>query len=67
MAGDGVIVPRATSPNEQQIAIRVPNAWVKRASALVSQVAQPGMNVTRTDVFRVAIARGLEAMEAERK
>jgi hypothetical protein len=59
-------MPREPSENTIQIAIRVPKDWPDRAKALKSWIARPGVAVTRADVFRVALARGLEILEAER-
>ena len=47
-----------------QIALRVPADWIARTDRLTSLLSQPGMEATRTDVFRSAIARGLSDLEA---
>jgi hypothetical protein len=59
-------MPRPKTDNDQQIAIRVPKEWLDRAQALVPHLASPGISVTRTDVIRVALLRGLEALEETR-
>ena len=60
-------VPRAPSGNDSAVAIRVPDAWLKRADDLRSFLAsRPGIELTRSDILRAALARGLEALEAER-
>lgn len=50
-----------------QIALRVPSEWLTQADALVEYVVSKarGVRVTRTDVLRMAILRGLESLEQE--
>jgi hypothetical protein len=59
-------VPRKPSENTTQIAIRVPDAWLDRCDVLIPWISRPGINMTRTDIMRAALARGLEALEQER-
>jgi hypothetical protein len=59
-------VPRPPSESTQ-IAIRLLDAWLERAEALVPWIARPGVSATKTDVLRAAIAKGLDALEAERR
>jgi len=58
-------MPRPPSDNSTQVAPRMPAAWIKRADALIPKIARPGINATRTDVMRAALARGLSALEDE--
>jgi len=58
-------VARPPSDNSTQIAIRIPDAWLERADALRPKLGEPGFSVTRTDIVRAALARGLVALEAE--
>ena len=48
-----------------QIAIRVPPEWLDDAERLAMALSRPGLEVTRTEAFRAAMARGLETMLAE--
>ena len=48
-----------------QIGIRVPPEWIDDAERLAAALSRPGLGVTRTEAFRAALARGLEAMLAE--
>jgi hypothetical protein len=48
-----------------QIVLRIPDDWLKRAESLRPHMADVGIAVTRTDVLRVALARGLEAIEVD--
>lgn len=59
-------VPRKPSENDEQIALRLPQEWLTRADALRDVIAKPGVGVTRSDVLRAALARGLQALEEER-
>ncbi len=62
-------VPRPSSGNDSATALRLPDAWLQRAEALRAFLGAklgPGGEVTRSDVLRAALARGLEALEAER-
>ena len=48
-----------------QITLRIQKDWPTRADRLAPLLARPGMAVGRSDVLRMAIARGFEALEAE--
>jgi hypothetical protein len=49
--------------------VRLPAATIKRLDAQLGRMtkAMPGLALSRSDAVRVAIARGLEALEAEGK
>lgn len=48
-----------------QIGIRVPPEWLDDAERLAAALSRPGLEVTRTEAFRAALARGLESLLAE--
>lgn len=50
-----------------QIAIRVPESWFARLDKVAEKMSQPGMKVTRTEVVRLAVYRGLVELEGEVK
>lgn len=51
-----------------QITMRIPRAWLELADALAAErLSLPGWQASRTDAFRAAIARGLGALEKEKK
>jgi hypothetical protein len=50
--------PKPDTPTIQ-IAIRIPAEWAKWADDLALAISRPGMTITRTDAFRVALAEGL--------
>jgi Arc/MetJ-type ribon-helix-helix transcriptional regulator len=56
---------RPATENDQQIAIRLPAEWLARADKLIPALTTPGLAVSRSDVLRAALARGLDALERE--
>lgn len=50
---------------QMQIALRVPADWLKEADALVEKLALPGLEQTRSDILRRAIAEGLAVLREE--
>lgn len=63
------VVPSASMKQRKkdpvQIAIRVPPEWLEDAERLASLLSRPGLEVTRTEAFRAAMARGLESLLTE--
>ena len=55
-----------TMPNDVPTSLRLPAELLSRAEALVARVtAASGLVVTRSQVVRLALERGLAALEAE--
>lgn len=56
-------------PNEVQVSLRLPSDLVERAEVLVERLRKEPDNVilgvTRADVLRLALARGIVALEEE--
>ena len=50
-----------------QTAVRLPESWFARLDKLAERLSQPGLTLSRTDALRMAIARGMAEMEAEKK
>jgi len=50
---------------ELQTAVRITGSAVERMDALAAQRSEPGARVTRADVHRLALYRGLDLLEAE--
>lgn len=48
-----------------QIALRVPVEWLEEADALAERLAVRGLEQTRTDILRRAIAEGLAVLQLE--
>ena len=49
-----------------QAAFRVPPPFLVRVDKVAESMSRPGLNVTRTEVLRMAAFRGLELLEKER-
>jgi hypothetical protein len=58
-------MPRKPGENTTQVAIRVPDSWLERCEALLPLISQLGMSTTRTDILRIALARGIDSLEKE--
>ena len=58
-------VPRSKGPNDTPLSVNIPGGWVEEVERLVETMARPGMDVTRSDVVRMALRRGLDALKAE--
>jgi predicted DNA-binding protein len=50
-----------------QISFRLPPDWLKRLDAVAEGLSRPGLELARADAIRMAIAKGLEDLEAELK
>jgi hypothetical protein len=59
-------MPRPQSENSEQVAFKIPETWLERADALATALSRPGIsNVTRTEILRAALGRGLAVLEEE--
>jgi predicted DNA-binding protein len=58
-------VAKKDEPKEQ-IAIRLERATLKRLDALAQKLERPGESLTRADALRMALARGIEVLEADK-
>lgn len=62
------------STDARNLSIRVPTSWLERADALIAsmeadrppELATVGV-VARADIIRVALVRGLDALERQRQ
>jgi predicted DNA-binding protein len=54
---------------EQQVqtALRLGESVLERADKLAERISQPGLRLTRADLLRMAVHRGLDQIEAENK
>ncbi len=53
-------------PSAAQTALRLPGEFLVRADRLCARISkEPLMRVTRSAVLKMAIGRGLDALEAE--
>lgn len=51
----------------QQITVRLDNDVIAHLDRLAASLSRPGLPLTRVDAIRIAIATGLESIEAEAK
>lgn len=58
-----VMPPKAADTT--QITIRVPSVWLSRADKIASTLSLQGLDISRTDAFRHALALGLDAVEKQ--
>lgn len=58
-------MPRPKSPNTVQVTVMIPEDAADRAEALGARMAPPGVTLTRAEVLRACILRGLDALEDE--
>jgi hypothetical protein len=67
-ASMGDIMPRKAGPNTEAVSIRLPKTYLARASNIaeaVSLVSFPGISITRAEVLRVALEKGLDLLHKE--
>ena len=57
-------MPKPPSSNVM-LAIRVPAEWIAEADDLVRVLSTPGLQLSRTDIFRQAIETGLGKLRAK--
>jgi len=48
-----------------QVSIRLPAAWSKVADEIATKLSRPGLEVARSDAYRVALLRGFEELRRE--
>jgi hypothetical protein len=58
-------VPRPKSPNVVQVTVLIPEEAADRAEALGERMAPAGVTLSRAEVLRAAILRGLDMLEGE--
>lgn len=60
-------MPRAKSDKDGQVTIALPAAWLEEAETLAEGRSEPGLTLTRADILRMAIRRGLDSLAADQK
>ena len=65
--GNPMRVPRPKSDLDSQVTIVLPGDWLEQAEGMARTRSRPGMSVTRSDVLRMALRKGLDALAAEDK
>lgn len=59
-------MPRPKSENDRQTSVYLPQDWLDQIDELARAMSSPGIEVTKAQVMRSAMRRGLDAMMAER-
>jgi hypothetical protein len=59
-------MPRPLSENTTQVAFKIPDEWLERAEILARALSGIA-TVTKTEVLRAALGRGLDVLEEETK
>jgi hypothetical protein len=61
------VMPRPRSDKDSQVTIVLPGTWLDEAQQVAEARSEPGLAVTRADVLRIALRRGLDALAEETK
>jgi len=59
--------PALDKNGSTQLAIRVPDTWLKDINQLIKQKSGDGLILKRMDILRMAMRRGLDQMMKEEK
>jgi hypothetical protein len=62
---NSVTMPRPKSEKDSQVTIVLAGDWLEEAQRIAEAKSEPGLAVTRADVLRMAIRRGLDALQGE--
>jgi hypothetical protein len=61
-------MPRPKDPSKDgQVTIALSAEWLEEAEQIAQAKSEPGLSITRADVLRMAIRRGLDVLAAEAK
>ena len=60
-------MPRPKGENDAQASFTLPGAWLDEINDLADTLSQPGAKRTRSDVMRMALRRGIDALRTEAK
>jgi hypothetical protein len=58
-------MPRARNGGKTQVTVLLEDEWIERLDSVAEHLSEPGVPITRAHVLRLAIRRGLEALEQE--
>jgi hypothetical protein len=58
-------MPRPKSEKDSQVTIVLAGEWLDEAEQIAKSKSEPGLAVTRADVLRMAIRRGLDVLQAD--
>ncbi len=55
-------MPRPKSDKDSQVTVVLPGTWLDDAERIAKARSEPGLVVTRADVLRMALRRGLDSL-----
>ena len=55
-------MPRPKSDKDSQVTITLPGSWLEEAEHIAEARSEPGLSITRADVLRMAMRRGLDVL-----
>jgi hypothetical protein len=58
-------MPRPKSEKDSQVTLVLSGEWLDEAQRIAEARSEPGLAITRADVLRMALRRGLDALAAE--
>jgi len=58
-------MPRPRSDKDSQVTLALPGVWLDKAQQIAEAKSEPGLVVTRADVLRMALSRGLDVLADE--
>lgn len=58
-------MPRPKSEKDSQVTLAVSAEWLEEAQRIAEAKSEPGLIVTRADVLRMAMRRGLDVLQAD--
>jgi hypothetical protein len=60
-------MPRPKSEKDVQVTLALSSEWLEEAQRIAEARSEPGLNITRADVLRMSLRRGLDLLAAEVK
>ncbi len=60
-------MPRPKTDLDSQVTLDLPGDWLEQAEALARTRSKPGFHVTRADMLRMALRKGLDVLAGEDK
>jgi hypothetical protein len=58
-------MPRPKTANDTALSLLLPGDWLVELEKLAVELSPPGAQFTRADAIRVALRRGIDALNAE--
>jgi hypothetical protein len=65
MANSGTMPRPKDAQKDAQVTIALSGEWLEEAERIASAKSEPGLAITRADVLRMAIRRGLDVLASE--